>query len=76
MTVSVPLTYAGVSPAVEDKGGILVKVHREVEVEAAPRDLPRELSVDITRSWSELNDVIHAKDIALPEGVDLEDKSR
>lgn len=70
VTVSVPLIYAGVSPAVKDKGGILVKVHREVEIEAAPRDLPRELSVDITK-LIELNDVIHAKDIILPNGVEL-----
>ncbi len=70
VTVHVPLIYAGVSPAVKDKGGILVKVHREVEVEAAPRDLPHELSVDITK-LVELTDVIHAKDIALPKGVDL-----
>jgi large subunit ribosomal protein L25 len=70
VTVNVPLIYSGVSPAVKDKGGILVKVHREVEVEAAPRDLPHELTVDITK-LIELNDVIHAKDIVLPKGVDL-----
>jgi len=67
VTVNVPLIYAGVSPAVKDKGGILVKVHREVEVEAAPRDLPHELTVDIAK-LIELNDVIHAKDIVLPKG--------
>jgi large subunit ribosomal protein L25 len=70
VTVNVPLIYSGISPAVKDKGGILVKVHREVEVEAAPRDLPHELTVDITK-LIELNDVIHAKDIILPKGVDL-----
>jgi large subunit ribosomal protein L25 len=70
VTVNVPLIYSGISPAVKDKGGILVKVHREVEVEAAPRDLPHELTVDITK-LVELNDVIHAKDIILPKGVDL-----
>jgi len=68
--VAVQITWAGVSPAVKDKGGILVKVHREIEIEAAPRDLPHELVVDISR-LVELTDVIHAKDIVLPTGVEL-----
>jgi large subunit ribosomal protein L25 len=70
VTVSIPLIYVGVSPAVKDLGGILVKVHRDIEVEAAPRDLPRELTVDITK-LVELNSVIHARDIILPSGVEL-----
>jgi large subunit ribosomal protein L25 len=70
VTVHVPLIYVGVSPAVKDKGGILVKVHREVEIEAAPRELPHELTIDISK-LVEFSDVIHAKDIVLPKGVDL-----
>ena len=70
VTVHVPIIFAGVSPAVKDKGGILVKVHREVEVEAGARDLPHELTIDISK-LVELSDVIHAKDIVLPAGVDL-----
>jgi large subunit ribosomal protein L25 len=70
VTVHVPLVYVGVAPAVKDKSGILVKVHREIEVEAAPRDLPHELSVDISK-LVEFSDVVHAKDIILPKGVDL-----
>ena len=70
VTVSVPLTFDGVSPAVKDKAGILVKVHRELEIEASPRDLPHELSVDISK-LVELTDVVHAKDIKLPNGVEL-----
>jgi large subunit ribosomal protein L25 len=70
VSVKVPLVFAGVSPAVKDKAGILVKVMREIEVEAAPRDLPRELTVDISR-LVELNDVIHARDIALPKGAEI-----
>ena len=70
VTVHVPLIYVGVSPAVKDKGGILVKVQREIEIEAAPRDLPHELTIDISK-LVEFSDVIHAKDIVLPKGVDL-----
>lgn len=68
--VDVPLEFVGVAPAVKDLGGILVKVVRELKIEAAPRDLPHQISVDIS-SLKELADVIHAKDIALPTGVEL-----
>lgn len=68
--VSVPLSFEGVSPAVKDKAGILVKVHREIEIEAAPRDLPHDLKVDISK-LVELTDVIKAKDLSLPKGVEL-----
>ncbi|MES2314379.1 MAG: 50S ribosomal protein L25 [Patescibacteria group bacterium] len=70
VTVHIPLVYVGVSPAVKDKGGILVKVHREIEIEAAPRDLPHELSIDISK-LVEFSDVVHASDIILPTGVSL-----
>lgn len=68
--VAVPLVFTGVSPAVKDKGAILVKVQRELAIEAAPRDLPREISVDISK-LIELTDVIHANEIVLPQGVEL-----
>ena len=68
--VHVPLVFSGVAPAVKDKGAILIKVLREIEVEAAPRDLPRELVVDISK-LVEFNDTIHAKDISVPAGVEL-----
>jgi len=68
--VSVPIIFAGISPAVKDLGGILVKVHRELKIEASPRDLPHEVSADITK-LATLTDVIHAKDIVLPKGVEL-----
>jgi large subunit ribosomal protein L25 len=68
--VAVPLVFEGVSPAVKDKAGILVKVRREIEIEAAPRDLPHDLKVDISK-LVELTDVILAKSLALPAGVEL-----
>lgn len=68
--VNIPLVFEGVSPAVKDKGAILVKVARELEIEAAPRELPHELKVDIS-SLVEFSSVIHAQDIKLPAGVTL-----
>jgi large subunit ribosomal protein L25 len=70
LEVAVQLNFVGVAPAVKDKGGILVKVHREVTIEAAPKDLPHELEVDISK-LVELTDTIHAKEIKLPSGVEL-----
>lgn len=68
--VNIPLIFEGVSPAVKDKAAILVKVARELEIEAAPKDLPRELKVDIS-SLVEFSSTIMAKDIKLPAGVTL-----
>lgn len=68
--VHIPLNFTGVSGAVKDKGGILVKVLRELEIEAKPKDLPHELTVDIS-SLTDLTSVITAKDIKLPNDVDL-----
>lgn len=68
--VKVALNFQGVSPAVKDLGAILVKVLREVEIEAGAKDLPHELIVDIS-SLATLSSTIHAKDIKLPAGVEL-----
>jgi large subunit ribosomal protein L25 len=68
--VHVPLTFDGISPAVKDLAGILVKVMRELEIEAAPKDLPHTLSVDIS-VLTDFTSVIHAKDIKIPAGVTL-----
>ena len=74
VSVRVPIVFTGVSPAVKDKGAIFIKVMREVEVEAAPKDLPHELTIDIS-TLAEYNDVITAGSIKLPAGVELKAKS-
>ncbi|MDR3558562.1 MAG: 50S ribosomal protein L25 [Candidatus Pacebacteria bacterium] len=68
--VRTPIVYEGTSVAVKDKGGILIKVLRDIEIEAAPKDLPHEIVVDIS-PLVELNSAIHASDIKLPAGVTL-----
>ncbi len=68
--VHIPLVFEGISPAVKDKGAILIKVARELEIEATPKDLPRELKVDIS-SLLEFSSTITAKDIKLGAGVTL-----
>lgn len=67
--VAIPLSFVGESPAVK-AGANLVKVMHEVEIEAAPSDLPHEIEVDIS-SLAEIGAQIHASDLKLPKGVEL-----
>lgn len=65
VTVAIPLEFSGVSPAVRDEGGILVKVIHEIELECQPKDLPRAILVDISALVA-LDSQIKVKDLSLP----------
>jgi len=65
--VAVPLTYVGESEAVK-AGANLVKVMHELEIEAAPADLPHDIEVDIS-ILAKVGDQIHVSDLKLPKGV-------
>lgn len=66
--VKVPLVFEGVSNAVKSGIGNLVKVLHEIEIEALPKDLQQNLSVDISK-LATLEDNIVVSDIKLPAGV-------
>jgi len=68
--VEVPLEFVGVSIAIKDLGGTLIKVLHEIEIEALPADLPHSIKVDISALVT-LESQITAKDIVLPKGVSL-----
>jgi large subunit ribosomal protein L25 len=68
--VSVPIEFVGESQVVNDGEGILNRNLREIEVRTLPKDLPQSLQVDIS-ALASLDDVIHAKDVVLPAGVEL-----
>lgn len=68
--IKVPITFIGVAVAVKDLGGILVKVLHELEVEAAPKDLPHNITVDIS-PLIDFKSQILAKHVNLPSGVIL-----
>ncbi len=68
--VDVPLDFIGVSPAIKDLGGSLIKVLHDIEIEAFPKDLPHKIEVDIS-SLINFKSVISAKEIKLPTGVEL-----
>ena len=66
--VGVPLEFIGVSPAVKDFGGVLVKVLHEIEIEALPQDLPHNISIDVS-SLTAIDSHIVVSDIVMPKGV-------
>jgi len=68
--VNVPLEFEGVSEAVKNGLGNLVKVLHEVEVEALPSDLPHNLIVDITPLQT-IENQIFVSDIKAPSGVTI-----
>ncbi len=68
VTINVPITFKGEAPAVKELGANLIKALHEIEVEADPMNLPRELIVDVS-GLSALDMRIEAKDIMLPDGV-------
>ncbi|WP_175871835.1 50S ribosomal protein L25/general stress protein Ctc [Burkholderia sp. BCC0397] len=67
----VPLHFlnAEVSPAVKLSSAIVSHVATEIEVECLPSALPEFLEVDLSKI--EAGQSLHAKDIALPNGVAL-----
>jgi large subunit ribosomal protein L25 len=68
--VAIPLTFVGESAAVA-AGANLVKVLHEIEVKADPMNLPHTIEVDLAVLVA-VNDQIHAKDLVMPKGVELE----
>ena len=66
--VTVPLEFIGVAPAVKERGGMLVKVLHELEIEAEPTKLPQHIEVDIS-SLINFDSQIIIGDLVLPEGV-------
>lgn len=72
--VEAPIAFTGTAPAIKDLGGTLVKVLHTLEVEALPKDLPHEISVDIAPLVT-MDSTITAGSIKLPVGVTLVTKA-
>jgi large subunit ribosomal protein L25 len=48
LTVTVPIVVRGEAPGVKQQGGVLDFVHREVDVECLPADIPDHIEVDVS----------------------------
>ncbi len=68
VTVDVPVHLVGRARGL-DFGGILEHTLREISLECLPRSIPETIEVDI--SAMEVGDVIHVRELALPDGVSL-----
>ncbi|PIZ86816.1 50S ribosomal protein L25 [Candidatus Nomurabacteria bacterium CG_4_10_14_0_2_um_filter_30_12] len=68
--VNVPLEFSGISNAVKNGLGNLVKVLHEIEIEALPKDLPHNLMVDLSQLET-IESQIFVSNIKLPTGVVL-----
>lgn len=65
--IAIPLTYVGEAPAVKENGSI-VKVLHELEIEAAPENLPHEIEVDVS-TLEKIGDQILVSSLKIPAGV-------
>jgi large subunit ribosomal protein L25 len=69
LEVTIPVHSVGESKGVKVQGGLLEFVHRDVDVECLPGDIPEHIEVDVTELA--LNASIRARDLKLPGGVKL-----
>jgi large subunit ribosomal protein L25 len=60
--VTVPVTLKGESRGVKQDGGVLDFVHREIEVEVLPGNIPDTIEVDVTDLG--IGDSVHVRDLA------------
>jgi len=65
MEADVLLEFIGESPAMKELGGILVKALRELKIEVMPKDLPKNIQVDLS-ILKTLESKIFIKDLILP----------
>ncbi|MFC1721425.1 50S ribosomal protein L25 [Patescibacteria group bacterium] len=70
ITAEVEITFIGISPAVKDEGGVLVKNFDTIEVKCLPADLPSEIVID-TSKLATFDDVIKVKDLDISDKVEV-----
>jgi large subunit ribosomal protein L25 len=61
ITVTVPIALKGEARGVKQQGGIVDFVHREIEIETLPGDIPENITVDVSELM--LNQGIRLRDI-------------
>lgn len=70
LKAKIPLIFTGESLAVKSEDGVLVKAVQEIEVEALPKNLPKEISVDIS-ALSTFEDKIQIKDLKVAPSIKI-----
>jgi large subunit ribosomal protein L25 len=62
ITVTVPVVIKGEPRGVKIEGGVLDFVHREIQLESLPLEIPDAIEIDVTDMG--LNDAIYVRDVA------------
>ena len=70
VSAQVPITLIGESPGARTAGGTVMQQLRDLNVEALPLEVPRELELDLTM-LTEPDGVLRAADIVIPGNVAL-----
>ena len=63
LLITVPITVKGEAPGVKQQGGILEYVHRQVEVECLPGDIPEHIEINIGELM--LHQGVRVRDVAM-----------
>ena len=63
LQVTVPIQLTGDARGVKDQGGVLDFVHREIEVECLPADIPEHITVDVSDMM--LHDGVRVRDLPI-----------
>jgi len=61
ITVTVPIALRGEARGVKQDGGVLDFIHREIEVEVLPANIPDKIEVDISDLG--IGDAVHVRDL-------------
>jgi large subunit ribosomal protein L25 len=69
LEITVPLHFEGEAIGVTRDGGILDQTTHELQVRCLPRDIPDQITADI--SGLEINDVMHVKDIKADDKLEI-----
>ncbi len=67
--VKVPLLIKGDAIGVKQQGGVLNRLFWELEVECLPKDVPKEIELDI--SDLKVGDSVYIRDLKIPDGVKI-----
>jgi large subunit ribosomal protein L25 len=71
IVVRVPVEIKGESMGVKTRGGILEVIHREIEVECLPADIPDSIFVDVTEL--DVGDSLQVKDLRVEKATIVTD---
>jgi len=72
ITVSIPVRLEGTPEGVKNEGGVVDFIHREIEVECLPKDIPEHVDVDV--SGLHINQNVSVADLPVTEGVRILDE--